>query len=113
MNRRKFIRSFSFAGVAFLLAACIPTEIFISRRGRHGPPSHAPAHGHRKKNRHGIEMTYDSNLGIYIVVGYTGYYYYDGIYYRKQNNQWESSKDLKKDWKKSSKHGMPKGLKNK
>lgn len=77
---------------------------------RHHTP---PAHGYRRKNRHGMEVIYDSNLDLYIVVGYPGYYYYDGLYYRKHDNQWESSSDLKDHWKKSSKHGMPKGLQNK
>ncbi|MCF7825676.1 MAG: hypothetical protein K9N29_03415 [Candidatus Marinimicrobia bacterium] len=113
MNRRKFISGFSFAGLAILISGCISPGIMVIRSGKKGPPSHAPAHGYRKKNRHGMEMTFDSNLGIYIMMSYPSYYYWDGTYYRINNNQWESSKDVKKHWKKINKQKLPKGLKNK
>ena len=58
-------------------------------------------------------MTFDSNLGVYIMMGYPMHYYWDGRYYRKSNNRWESSKDIKKKWKGIKKQKLPKGLKNK
>ena len=58
-------------------------------------------------------MTFDSNLGVYIMMGYPMHYYLDGRYYRKSKNQWESSRDIKKKWKKTKKHKLPKGLNNK
>ena len=113
MNRRKFISVFSLTSVAFLFSACASTGVMVSQPGGKGPPSHAPAHGYRRKNRQGLEMTFDSSLGVYIMMKYPMHYYWDGRYYRKGKNQWESSKDINKKWKSIKKQQLPKGLQNK
>jgi hypothetical protein len=113
MNRRKFISVFSLGSVAFLLSACASTGIMVDQPGGKGPPPHAPAHGYRRKNRQGMEMTFDSHLGVYIMMNYPMHYYFDGRYYRKNKNKWESSKDINKKWKGIKKQKLPKGLQNK
>lgn len=112
MDRREFISVFGYAGGALLITGCVAPGIMLHIPGKKGPPHHAPAHGYRRKNRHGMEMTFDSNMGIYIMLDYPTYYYWEGTYYRRSNDYWESSNDIKK-WKKVSKHKLPKGLKNK
>lgn len=113
MDRRTFIHVFGFAGVAFLLSACASTGVTVGQPAGKGPPPHAPAHGYRRKNRHGLEMTFDSNVGVYIMMNYPMHYYWDGNYYRKSRNKWESSKDISKKWKSIKKQKLPKGLQNK
>jgi len=44
---------------------------------------------------------------------YPMHYYWDGRYYRKGKNQWESSKDINKKWKSIKEQQLPKGLQNK
>ena len=53
----------------------------------YGPPPHAPARGYRQKY-HGYDMEFDTDLGAYIVLGMTGVYFIDGIYYRPANVGW-------------------------
>ncbi len=110
MNRRKFIHVFSLVSVAFLISGCTSTGVYVGQSGAKGPPPHAPAHGYRRKNRHGRHMTFDSNLGVYIMMDYPMHYYWDGRYYRKGKHQWESSKDINKKWKNIKKQKLPKGL---
>ena len=45
-----------------------------------GPPPHAPAHGYRHKNQDGIQLQFDNNLGVYIVITMPGVYFYNGFY---------------------------------
>jgi len=48
----------------------------------HGPPAHAQAHGYRHKQVAGFELVFDSNLGLYVVVGHHDYYYCVSYFYR-------------------------------
>ena len=47
-----------------------------------GPPPHAPAHGYRHKHEHGVELVFDSQLGVYVVVGWKDHFFSAGRYYR-------------------------------
>ena len=77
-----------------LLASCETVEEQRQDEQRHGgwigsgpaasgtqvekaPPSHAPAHGQRRKQVCGYELLYDSNWGVYVVVGVRDCYYLD------------------------------------
>lgn len=52
-----------------------------------GPPAHAPAHGYRKK--HGNhDMSYDSGLGVYVVLGAPSIYWWDNFYWRLRDGIW-------------------------
>lgn len=113
MNRRKFIHAIGLASVSFLLFSCTSTGIMVGQPGGKGPPPHAPAHGYRRKNRQGLQMTFDSNLGVYIMVDYPMHYYWDGRYYRKSKKKWESSQNINKQWKSIKKQQLPRGLQNK
>jgi len=75
----------------------------------YGPPPHAPAHGYRY-NYQGHDVVYDSNLGVYIVVGLQDYYFYDNNYYRYSNNRWYYSRDLDRDWRDYDDKRLPPGL---
>jgi hypothetical protein len=100
------------AGVALILSGCVSTEITIGYPRKKGPPPHAPAHGYRRKNEHGLEIIFDSKLGVYIMMDYPMHYYWDNRYYRKQKDKWETSIDINKKWKSIDKQQLPKGLQN-
>lgn len=102
-------------GVTVMLASCSEFGIYLpSGRGRHGPPPHAPAHGHRHKHRSGVELIYDSGLSVYIVVGLADHYFFDGHYYRFHDSQWQTSTHISKgSWGPASRGSLPPGLRGK
>lgn len=70
------------------LPGCNTVAVRAYDRGPgYGPPPHAPAHGYRQKY-HGYDLEYDSDLGVYLVLGMAGIYFIDGIYYRSSDNGW-------------------------
>ena len=78
-----------------------------------GPPPHAPAHGYRHKHRDGVELIYKSNIGVYVVVGYTEHYFHKDRYYRMNNGSWEVSRHISKGWSCVSGKKLPPGLRKK
>ena len=66
------------------------------------PPAHAPAHGYRAKHdapraappaKGGIEVIFDSDLGIHVAVGLPDIHFYSGRYYRERDGRWEPRDD--------------------
>ena len=84
----------------------------IGHGHKSGPPPHAPAHGYRHKYQ-GVELVYDSEWGVYIVVGFPYHYYYRGCYYQLRENQWEMAVHFDGPWKIVSKEALPPGLRAK
>jgi hypothetical protein len=76
-----------------------------------GPPPHAPAHGYRHKHQHGVELVYNAELGVYVVVGFSNHYFYDGHYFRRDGEEWEISMDIKGPWIIAAQDVLPSGLK--
>ncbi len=104
---------------ALLLSACGPIHsITLGHPGQrqvhhghhdgHGPPPHAPAHGHRRKWAHqrqhhddqqrhhanGVEMVFDGALGVYVLVDMPNHYFWDGWYLRIEDGDWYASAEL-------------------
>jgi len=85
-------------------------------RDGHGPPPHAPAHGHRRKQNdgdHGLELVFDSQLGVYVVVDIPDHYYWDGYYLRIDDRGWYASTELEGRWAPRSSGSLPPGLRKK
>jgi len=79
-----------------------------------GPPPHAPAHGYRHKHReHGVELVYDSGLGVYVVVELADHFYFKGHYYRHGEIQWEIGVHVDGPWEVVAEESLPKGLRGK
>lgn len=96
-------------GCFLLLTGCSGYPMYEQERG-YGPPPHAPAHGYRYKHQ-GHDLVYDSGLGAYVVVGMTGVYFYDGIYYKYARDRWYYTRDLNKNWQIGrDSRGLPPGL---
>ena len=88
----------------------------IHERVGHGPPSHAPAHGQRRKQQRsddGLRLAFDSDLGVYVVVDIPNYYYWDGYYLRIEGDRWYSSARVKGEWTPRSPASLPPGLRKK
>lgn len=84
----------------------------IKSRG-HGPPPHAPAHGHRAKTAQGIEIVFDVGLGAYVVVGVANNYYHDGRYYRQVGERWQVTVDFHAQWQEAAERELPPALRSK
>lgn len=76
-----------------------------------GPPAHAPAYGYHRKHIDGVELVFDSSMGLYVVVGHSDHYYHDGYFYRLSGGLWEISLKLDGGWKFASENSLPPGLK--
>lgn len=76
------------SSLTLLLGGCFPHIHHDHDRGYdRGPPAHAPAHGYRKK-MHNHDMSFDSGLGVYVVVGSPGFYFWDDFYWRLRDGFW-------------------------
>ncbi|MAG34180.1 MAG: hypothetical protein CL908_25145 [Deltaproteobacteria bacterium] len=110
--------------IGLLTSACAPiSSVTIGRGGdgdsvyagenhHHGPPPHAPAHGHRHQHRHqgrDLELVFDSDLGVYVVVGIADRYYWNGHYIRIDGEQWYASVSLQGGWELLAEDSRPRG----
>ena len=78
------------------LAACDDSRVRVSadlgsprviHHGHHG--------GHLTHTPHRHRVSYDSALGMYIVLGLANTYYNNGFYYRYYNSGWQRSRDYR------------------
>jgi hypothetical protein len=95
---------------------------------RTGPPDHAPAHGWRRKHgiqhptqRHKrphtergsrVELAWDADLGVHVVVGHAGVYFHADRYLRMGVSGWEWSARVAGSWSPAPDHGVPTGLRD-
>jgi len=80
----------------------------VKKSQGYGPPPHAPAHGYRYKHQHGVEMRYDSGLGVYVVIEIPDMYFNDGLYIRwSEKGYWEVGSYYKGPWRMALKNEVP------
>jgi len=104
--------------VAFGAAGCIvhhhhpaPAPAPKLHAHRHGPPPHAPAHGSRYRHpRDGVELVFDSGLGVYVVVDWPETYWHVDHYLRWSNGTWSASGRLDLGWAVVASDQVPTGL---
>ena len=106
--------------LAVLLSGCGHiSSVTIGKSGRyashdrdgHGPPPHAPAHGHRRKQHDsGLELVFDSEVGVYVVVDLPNHYYWDGYYLRIEDGSWYANLQMDGGWKPRDANSLPSGL---
>ncbi len=82
----------------------------VKHKGK-GPPPHAPAHGYRHKHQDGIELEYDSGLGVYFSVKMPDVYFYDGLYLRLPDEHWEVAVSFDGPWRPEAEGQVPYKLK--
>ena len=80
-------------------------------KSKHGPPPHAPAHGYRHKHHHhGVELVFDSKIGVYAVAGRRDHYFYNDHFYHLVDAGWVVSGRLDRGWVRIEPEKLPKGL---
>lgn len=78
-----------------------------------GPPPHAPAHGYRAKHQ-GHDLTFDTGLGVYVVVDLPSTYFHNGLYFRLgDSGEWMASVELGTGWRPAKDYEVPSKLKEK
>lgn len=98
-----------------IMTSCSTVDVY-QRPGPgigHGPPAHARAHGYRRKQVAGFELVFDSDLGLYVVVGHPDHYYCKGYFYRLHESKWERSQQPGRGWICVSDKSIPIGLRAK
>lgn len=73
----------------------------------YGPPH--PPHGYGYVYG-GVDMVFDSGLGLYIVTGYPDCYFFGGRYYRYHAPYWEYSPHLNGPWRLEPYESLPPSL---
>ncbi len=76
----------------------------------HGPPPHAPAHGYRRKHPGGPVLVYDSGIGVYVVSGSPGIYWYGDRFYRYYGGVWQVGVAVNGPWHGAEHRHLPPGL---
>jgi hypothetical protein len=100
-------------GAALLVAALAVTGCAHPRHEhKGGPPPWAPAHGYRHKHENGVELVFDSKIGIYVVVGRPGHYFHRDRYYRSYDGRWQVSVAVSGPWNVVSVSKLPPGLRD-
>ncbi len=101
--------------LVMLASSCTTTVSSRSpnRNRGYGPPPHAPAHGYRRKLPSKGELVFDSDCGVYVVVGLVKHFWLNGQYYRFCNGQWEMSMAIESGWKVVGEEKLPPGLRKK
>jgi hypothetical protein len=97
------------ASVVIALSAC-SMMIHPEGEGGGGPPPNAPAGGYQHERSGGIRLVFDSNIGVYVVSGYTEHYYYHNRYYRWNNGSWQTSPKINRGWSSAPEKTLPPGL---
>lgn len=69
----------------------------------------APAYGHRY-HRQGVDLVFDDGLGVYVVVGAPGIYFWHDRYYRYRRGGWYVSPRYDRGWEPIRHHRLPKRL---
>lgn len=105
-----------FLCVFFTLTSCTrhhhPASYSTSKSKKsNGPPPHAPAHGYRHKHQHGVELVYNSELGVYVVIGFPDHYFCQDHYFRLAGENWEISTHITGPWIVAENNVLPAGLK--
>lgn len=104
------------ASLALVLSGCValatgghhPRSEARSQPAGYGPPPHAPAHGYRHKYERGLVLQFDSGIGVYLVLGHPGIYFYDGFYLRRHTaGHWLSSRHYTGPWKRRAAGDVP------
>jgi hypothetical protein len=100
---------------AFLAAGCVahhhypPGPPVVVHQP--GPPPHAPAHGYRHKHhRDGVDLVFDTKVGVYVVVGHVDHWFFDDHYYRVAHGAWYVAPRFDGPWKVVEVSHLPAGL---
>ncbi|MBN4079249.1 hypothetical protein JYT26_01275 [Beggiatoa alba] len=77
--------------------------------GHHREQHQAPQHGHRR-HHNGHDLSYDSDIGAYIIDKRPGLYYYNDRYFRQYRGSWQSTHKLNGTWRAANRKEVPRKL---
>lgn len=106
-NMKRFVGCM-LLGAALIMTGCAVYPVHHYDEG-YGPPPHAPAHGYRY-HYYDHDLVYDADLGVWLVIGFTNYYFLDGFYYRYSPDGWYYSRSFDRDWQHYREDKLPPGL---
>jgi hypothetical protein len=101
----------SLAGCVVVPARRAPGPVVVVREP--GPPPQAPAHGYHRHHASGVDLRFDRQLGVYVVVGYTGIYFSDDWFIRWYGGRWQFSRRVGGPWVFQPAERVPQGLRAK
>jgi hypothetical protein len=103
------------AAAAFVASGCITHHHHGGWEGPgHGPPPWAPAHGYRHKHHQdGVQLVFDSGLGVYVVVGQPYHWFHHDHYYWLRDGEWHRSQHIGGPWVVTAVDAVPPGLRRK
>ncbi len=119
MNRTKIVLFALLLSLAIAVPGCRSTAVYRKPSSpevvvkQTGPPPHAPAHGYRHKHGDGVELVYNAEIGVYVVVGHDHYYFHKDSFYRLNNESWEVSVEIAGKWSAVPDKKLPPGLRKK
>lgn len=85
-------------------------HVIVKHKGK-GPPPHAPAHGYRYKHHDGVELAYDSQIGVYFAVKVPSVYFCNNLYMRLSDRHWEVAANFNGPWQPEKEGQVPYKLK--
>ena len=77
---------------------------------KHGPPPHAPAHGYRHNHPDGVELKFNANRNIYVVIDCDDFYFHADSFFRLLDGGWKKSKHISGPWIEAPPSILPPGL---
>lgn len=70
------------------------------------------AHGYRHKHHDGVDLRYDTKLGLYVVIGHRDTWFVDDLYLRWTKGAWQSSVRIGGNWAAMSVEKIPESLRH-
>jgi hypothetical protein len=100
-----FVKNLSlFVMLGFAASAFVFTDSMAD------PPPWAPAHGYRYKHADGVDLIFDSGLGLYIVANFPNIYFSRDHFYRWNDDKWQRSTSFNGPWELIGSEQLPPGL---
>lgn len=81
-----------------------------NRYERYEHPPVAPRHGYRHHHHHGVDLVFDSDIGVYMVLGFDGLFYFDNLYLRFYDGYWHAADRHDGHWRRAEHRHVPRGL---
>jgi len=119
MSRTKIVLFAVLLSLSIAMPACQSTAVYRKTSSprvvakQTGPPPHAPAHGYRHKHHQGVDLVYDAEMGVYLVMGHDHCYFHKDTFYRLTNGSWEVSVEIGGKWRTIPDKKVPPGLQKK
>jgi hypothetical protein len=96
--------------LSLLLIISLVASAFVFTESKADPPPWAPAHGYRYKHADGVELIFDSGLGLYIVANFPNIYFSRDHFYRWNDDKWQRSASFNGPWEIIGSEQLPPGL---